>query len=52
MHVDSDDYLEPNTVLECVENALKFDADVVIFGTVSIGSMAAQSPAVTTTASP
>lgn len=32
MHVDSDDYLEPNTVKECVDKALKVDADVVIFG--------------------
>lgn len=32
MHVDSDDYLEPNTIMECVDHALKDDADVVIFG--------------------
>lgn len=30
--VDSDDWLEPNTIAECVEIALKNDADCVMFG--------------------
>ena len=30
--VDSDDWLEPNTVAECVEIALRNDADCVMFG--------------------
>lgn len=34
MHVDSDDYLEPNTVFECVEIALRENSDIVVFGMV------------------
>ncbi len=30
--VDSDDWLEPNTIAECVEIALRNDADCVMFG--------------------
>lgn len=32
IHVDSDDYVEPNMVEECVARQLQFDSDIVLFG--------------------